>query len=731
MPIPAFDIVVLADWRRADAVFWYQRNLTEAALKAGYRLAVMQIDGEQGQPRLGLRPWLRAMIDQRRLAWLDPMAEVATGLSITIDNAVIENPLNRSLRFQSELNLVICTSQGLLSKEEHHTHGLVERLAAQLRGPVQLAAATDLIATELSSLAGNTQASDTIWRPAVDVGDHAIERQPRCADHPLLVGAQIKNSGELDGKFFSWRHRSLRLRGPKADLLLNRQTWPHGWQIDDAASLSTREFCSGLDVYLEGFEPEIDGGDPLCAGAIMTAASGGLSIALPKLMPYLGKLAIPSDTPARTIDELFEDEARLDQARMNVAEAVRDRHDLRCHQERFADLIGVPRFSGVHLGALPKRPKRRALFFSTNGVGMGHLTRQLAIARRLPSSIEPVFLSMSQACGQVEKFGFAVEYTPYHQYYEGHVDHWNRHLNHLLNEMIAFYDPSVLVFDGNYPFRALVSASEQHPGRPFVWCRRGLWQFGQNPRALARADAFDLVIEPLDLATAYDRGPTKLAQGNVRCIPPIRLLNAEEINDRETAAKELGLDPSKPAMLLQLGSRNNYDLGPLIDRLLPALRGIDDLQIATMQWLISEKDHGWPEDVRILSDYPMGRHFAAFDFSIATPGYNSFHELVAHAMPTIFVPNENATMDDHVARAAFAERQGFGFSLRRAEVYKIATVVEAIGRPETRASMRKAAQAHASPNGAGMAAKALEELIYSARQLNAHLDADLHRRTAI
>ncbi len=727
MPIPSFDLAILADWRRADAVSWYQRNLIEAALRAGYRVAVLQVNCDDGAVKLGFRPWLRAMIDQRRLTLLDPMANIMSGLSITVDCAGIERPLDRPIRLRSSLNLVICTSRPVTATMERKPNAFDEQLVAQFRGPVQLAAATDLIAAELLPTVSGSTLAERIWRPAVDLDERAANGSRKKGSHPLIVGAQIEASEELDSRFLSWRHRPLKLRGPRVDLLSSRHTWPSAWQILDSASVSTNAFCRSLDVYLEGFDPRGDG-DALCAGSIMTAASGGLALVPPSLERYLDGLATSCDSPARTIDTLCSDEAGMDRARSRTAEALRERHDLRCHQERLAELIGKPRHSQVQVLSRPFMPKRRALFFSTNGVGMGHLTRQLAIARRLKSSIEPVFLSMSQACGQVEKFGFSVEYTPYHQYYQGHVDHWNQHLTHLLNEMIAFYDPSALVFDGNYPFRALLNVSNQHPGRAFVWCRRGLWQSGQNPRALARAEAFDMIIEPLDLATAYDRGPTKAEQSGVLCIPPIRLLNSAEVEDRESAAKALGLDPAKPAVLLQLGSRNNYDLGPLIDRLLPALRSIDGLQIATVQWLISERDHGWPDDVHILSAYPIGQYFAAFDFSIATPGYNSFHELVSHAMPTIFVPNENATMDDHVARALFAERQGFGFSLRRAEVYKLADVIHAIGKSEVRMTMRDAARGHASPNGAGIAARAIEELIYSARRLNAPLDADVHRR---
>ena len=727
MPSVLPDLVILADWRRVDAVSWYLRNLTEAALQAGYRVAVLQIGSNEGTAKLGFRPWLRTMIDQRRLTLLDPMTDIMVPLSITVGCEGIECPLDRPMRLRSGLNLVICASRHVTSTTNRGPITLGEQMAAQFRGPVQLAAATDLIAAELPPSIYGSTLSERVWRPAVDLDKHEANGIRRASSFPFIAGAQIETSEELNSRFFGWRHRPLKLRGPKADLLSGWHSWPSAWQILDSASTPTSEFCGGLDIYLEGFDPRGDG-DALCAGSIMTAASGGVVLAPPSLESYLGELASSCHSPARIMDMLCDDEASMGRAQKRAAEALRERHDLRCHQERLIELIGKPRRSQVQVIERPSMPKRRALFFSTNGVGMGHLTRQLAIARRLAHSIEPVFLSMSQACSQVEKFGFPVEYTPYHQYYQGHVDHWNQHLTHLLNEMLAFYDPSVLVFDGNYPFRALLNVSKQHPGRAFVWCRRGLWQSGQNPRALARSEAFDMIIEPLDLATAYDNGPTKAEQNNVLCIPPIRLLRSAEIIDRESAARALGLDPAKPAVLLQLGSRNNYDLGPLIDRLLPALRAIDGLQIATVQWLISERDHGWPDDVHVLSAYPMSQYFAAFDFSIATPGYNSFHELVDHAMPTIFVPNENAAMDDHVARALFAERQGFGFSLRRAEVYKLTAVIDTIGRPRVRATMREAARDHASPNGAGTAARAIEELIYSAKRLNAPLDTDVHRR---
>ena len=53
----------------------------------------------------------------------------------------------------------------------------------------------------------------------------------------------------------------------------------------------------------------------------------------------------------------------------------------------------------------------RVLFTTSNGTGLGHLTRSMAIARRLPEKVEPLFLTLSAAAPVVEGMGFPVEYV--------------------------------------------------------------------------------------------------------------------------------------------------------------------------------------------------------------------------------------------------------------------------------------------------------------------------------
>ena len=203
----------------------------------------------------------------------------------------------------------------------------------------------------------------------------------------------------------------------------------------------------------------------------------------------------------------------------------------------------------------------RVLLVSSNGVGMGHLTRLLAIARRLPPPIEPVFVTMSQAMHVVSTFGYLAEYLPYHQYLGCDVGRWNKFLAQELRELIGFYDARVVVFDSNCPFQGVIDAADACRQAWFVWCRRGMWQAGVGAKFLAREKHFDFVIEPRDLADAFDVGLTPLQRERARLVAPIRLLDDHEWLPRDTARAELGLEPNQPAILVQLGSGNNFDYG--------------------------------------------------------------------------------------------------------------------------------------------------------------------------
>jgi hypothetical protein len=394
-----------------------------------------------------------------------------------------------------------------------------------------------------------------------------------------------------------------------------------------------------------------------------------------------------------------------------ASEIVARRFSHAAHVERVQSLIGPPaRTRNLVLGR-ERRPRRRVLFLSSNGIGMGHLTRLLAVARRCPPSIEPVFLAMSQAAGVVEDYGFLVEFTGHHLYLDLDVERWNEALRAQLDEMVAFYDARAVLFDGNVPYRGLIDARLDNPSVPFLWCRRGMWLPGAGRVALERARQFDAVLEPRDLADDYDRGETAFRGEQRRLVDPILLLDAHELLERAAARAELGLDPDRPAILIQLGSRNNFDFGELFDVAYAHLRRRYDVQVAVAEWLIAEAAPDLPAQVIRLQTYPLCRYFRAFDWAISAVGYNSYHELIHYGLPAIFVPNEHPSMDDQLMRALFAERRGLGLCVRTFEPYGVRRGIDRLMDPAERAAIAGRCRALGGANGAVAAAELIGEMV--------------------
>jgi UDP-N-acetylglucosamine--N-acetylmuramyl-(pentapeptide) pyrophosphoryl-undecaprenol N-acetylglucosamine transferase len=94
----------------------------------------------------------------------------------------------------------------------------------------------------------------------------------------------------------------------------------------------------------------------------------------------------------------------------------------------------------------------RILFVTSNGTGLGHLTRSMAIARRLDSSLEPLVLTLSAAAPVVRELGFPVEYAAsYGTPGAGSDWRWSRRLRGRLRAAFAEAAPRLIVFDGAHP----------------------------------------------------------------------------------------------------------------------------------------------------------------------------------------------------------------------------------------------------------------------------------------
>ncbi len=498
--------------------------------------------------------------------------------------------------------------------------------------------------------------------------------------------------------------------GPELDQIVGRR--PAGWRTLPFDAMPVRTFLAGIDffvyfhspVWIEAFGRSI----------LEAIAAGAVPILPEDFRPLFQEAAIYAkpDKVAEMVLELHADPRACSRQIAMARELVAERFGPRVAVNRVRDLIGdpAPRRSPA------RATKRAALFVTSNGVGMGHLTRALAVARRLPDTLTPVVASMSKAFAVGERDGIRCEYITYHKNVGLDYDVWQASIDREIGHLIAHVEPSVFVFDGNVPYDGMMRATRDFPHLWKVWLRRGMWAPGTGENHIRQQDLFDAVIEPGEIAAPFDRGLAQINRQKTILVPPIRYLRDDEALSREEARDDLGLAPDDTAVLMQLGSENNFDFSAARRQVLTKLRGWPGMTLVNAEWLIRDAREADPgPDVRRLRVFPIARHLAAFDFAVSACGYNTFHENLAAALPTVFVANENPEQDEQWRRAHYAELKGAALACRMHNPLGLDRALDRMLLEDERAAIRDACKELPASNGAVDAAEYLANLAYFRR----------------
>ena len=484
---------------------------------------------------------------------------------------------------------------------------------------------------------------------------------------------------------------------------------PSNWDLFRAGELSWQKFLRSLDffIYYPGENP-VD----LPITAINWAVAHGIIVMLPpQLEPMVGPgpLYLPPEKVLFEAQRLHEDRALY----MATAQRARMRSLVMGQANvlvaRLGDLIDrTPTRSTQR----QKTKNKRVLFMSSNGVGVGHLTRLLAIARRMPTGIDPIFATMSQAGSIVEQCGYPVEYIPSQVQTHSDNEAWNTWLRKRLDHLLEFYDVSQVIFDGNHAYSGLIKAVAERSDCQLVWVRRGMWRPGQRHEPfIGRQKFFDLILEPEDIASSRDLGATTVHRGRVVTTPPIRCLDQDEMLPRAEAAAQIGIDPKQPAVLVQLGSGTNRDIVSLIDHIVASSSRFPKLQVVVAEWLMSFNSFSYWPSLKRIRGFPLSRYFAAFDFTVTAAGYNSFNEVMSLGLPPIFSPNTHESMDDQAGRATFATENGAGLFWGEGDRESLDPLIDAMMDKNVRQALKANALRISQPNGADDAVHAIVDLI--------------------
>ena len=712
-----FDVAVLGDFRSVRETAWRVANEVRIQHAAGYRTALLHVSTNGCNDLPHINPEIDALIRDRVATAVDPATPclrtrllVAHQPRFLLDRVGGEDPIVLP-RIVADTTVIVHDAS--MSRDAlRRTDALYKTLFG---AKVVWAAVDETLRDELDAAGDPIVRTPMLWTPSVNDRGHeppcsrrrsvpVIGRAGLCdpsqwAEDETAVLASYPSTGEV----------AVRVLGMPNARQIPLPAVPEQWETFGIDEMPWQRFLRGLDafVYYPSSTP-----NELPKHAVAEALMAGKPVLLPpEMRPVFGKgpaYVNPREVVA-TVQHLWRHSAP--ETGWDAARRARLAWGPQVHAQRLRQLCGAP-------AAEPSAPSvhrataARVLFLSSNGVGMGHLTRLLAIARRMPAPIEPVFATMSHALSIVAQAGYPVEYIPFHGTIGCDPNDWNGWLQEQLGEILDFHGARTVVFDGSNPYQGLLDAVAGRRDCQFVWVRRGMWRDIQNNSgSIKRQRFFDLVVEPTDIAESTDRGATAYNRAIAYKVPPIRLLDEEDLWTREEACARLGLDPNRPAALIQLGSGSNRDIVTMIDTVLARLAERPEIQPVLAEWLISpNRLEMWPE-IKRLRGFPISGYYNAFDFTISAAGYNSFNEIVSFGLPAIFMANDHATMDDQGGRAAYAQANDAGFCLPEYRADAIGPLVEAILDPETRSIMRANCARISQGNGASDAADAIAELV--------------------
>ncbi|MBV9471259.1 MAG: hypothetical protein JO316_21310 [Abitibacteriaceae bacterium] len=409
----------------------------------------------------------------------------------------------------------------------------------------------------------------------------------------------------------------------------------------------------------------------------------------------------------------------------------------------------------------------RYLFYAVDGLGLGHVTRLLALARavrRQCPAAEILLLTASEASHVIYREGFAALKVPSRAAAStGRLRHGSfvRLSQSVVWNAVTAFDPHCLIVD-------TFAAGALHELLPLLrWPLRKVFVFrAQRPE---RANdtflqntlrLYDLILVPH--APDTEEIPTPDGIPTV-WTGPMLLRDREELLDRTTARAQLGLPLEGEIGLLTLGGGGEPETAVARKQLNCAIEGAG----SEMLWVEMEgpllrppanATSAKPAEVtsteveqgssvsatspplaqpqwRVLRDvYPAMPYLNAFDCAVASVGYNTTHELQAAGVPTVLWPFTR-DVDDQQQRAQNLAQAGralcvgegagmdnqAGVTADNERVIELTAAIRDLMQPATRERLRQAMAAamprtdaetgQAWRNGADIGAEAILKLL--------------------
>lgn len=376
----------------------------------------------------------------------------------------------------------------------------------------------------------------------------------------------------------------------------------------------------------------------------------------------------------------------------------------------FSNLLSAMGLETSNANALPTAPVGQTVFVPTNGNGLGHAQRCSLIATQLEDQSQTRFAAFPSCVGLIQSKGFAC--APLVQKSDLHKDGYANDIVNYLRLHRSLRPGDKLVFDGGYVFDSIYRTIVENALHG-IWIRRGLWQPGQIKKsAFAREKAFKQVIVPQE---AFEELNANYTFGDkVRHVGPILQKAQTTADDIAATRLKLGAEfecDFDELIVTMLGGGVAADRSAQIQSMCALAENRPDCLHLVVVWPGSKVSPGltnWKNTRVVKTRNALGLCQTA-DLVVSAVGYNSFHEIMYHAIPAIMVPQMAPYMDDQEKRARAASDRGLAATVLGHELLLLEREVTAFLDHGKADEVRAALQSTSLPDRGNQAAARLIE----------------------
>lgn len=330
------------------------------------------------------------------------------------------------------------------------------------------------------------------------------------------------------------------------------------------------------------------------------------------------------------------------------------------------------------------------VLFPTNGVGLGHFSRMISLARaikRAKPSMEIVFFTTNYVLHPAYSLGFKCYHLPSRQKFDDmNPSTWNSLCEEKLFNVLSIHKPQFFVFDGAYPYRGMLNAIKNKDSVHKVWVKR-LAREGADSSPIDSYSHFDRIVIPGDFIEPNEDNLKKWDIDEVNLTPPFISVSRQDLMPRGELRGRLGIPSHATVALISLGAGLINEIGDLRNYIAEniAQRGIYVVIADSM--LNPTKERYDDEYIRIIKEFPIMAYRNCFDFGVISGGYNSIHESIFLKLPSLIIPNYQTGTDDQIKRAIGASSGGSMIMVQGEDLDLLELALDRISDSEVRAEM--------------------------------------------